>query len=237
MKTLLFALSALTLIAAQKCRKDTAGNDTSSLVELKTSGCFGFCPVFQLTVLNNGLVRYDGKQFVEKTGKDSFNLSADELKRLKAKVKEANLWQYPDKIKTEVADAPFATLTAFEKGKSKSVNGSIDRPAPLLELEAYLKDLAETHGLQVKRGVNPHDIPEANRREVIVKLKPDVNAGNWVRQVGEIKLQLVRRITSENIWLVAYDSKQIEEKELLDVLKNTKGVLEAQANQQVKDRN
>ncbi len=229
MKILVVIMAALSLAAsAGKCRKGTAGGDASSLIELRTGGCFGFCPMFHLTALNNGLVRYEGERFVEKTGKDSFQLTPAELKQLKAKVKEVNLWQYPDKINTDIADAPFATLVAYEGGRSKTVTGSVDRPAPLLELEALLKDLAEAHGLQVKRGVNPKDPPAKTPKEVIVKLKPEINAGNWVAQFQEIKVRLVRRIGSENIWLVSYDSSQIEEKELIEYLKSTQGVLEVQ---------
>ena len=238
MKATIVILAALSLASsAGKCRKNTSGGDASNLVELKTSGCFGFCPMFRLTALNNGLVRYEGERFVEKVGKDSFQLTPAELKQLKTKVKDANLWQYPDKIKTDIVDAPFATLIAYEGGRSKTVTGSVDRPAPLLELEALLKDLAEAHGVQVKRGVNPNDPPAKAPKELIVKLKPDVNAGNWVAQFQEIKVRLVRRLGSENIWLVSYDSSQVGEKDMIEVLKSTQGVLEVQANGQVKDRN
>lgn len=239
MRTTLLLLTALSLLsAAGKCRKNASGGgDTSPLVSLECGPCFGYCPVFKLDVLNNGHVRYEGIRFAEKIGKDSFNLNADELKQLKDKVKEANLWQHPDLIKTNVADAPFATLTTWQEGKSKSVKGSIDRPKTLLELEGMLKDLAGAHGFEVKRGVNPNDVPEANRREVLVKLKPDVNAGNWVRQFTEFKLQLVRRVSEENIWRVAYDHKQVDEKTVMETLKNSAGVLDVQPNQQVQDRN
>lgn len=235
MKATFLLLISLALVSASKCRKNAA--DTSPLVGLETTGCFGFCPIFKLEFLNNGLVRYEGVRFLEKIGKDSFNLTKEELKQLKTKVKEVNLWQYPDMIKTDVVDAPFATLTAWEAGKSKSVRGSIDRPAPLLELEGMLKDLAVAHSFDVKRGVNPNDISETNRREIIVKLKPDLNAGNWIGQFTEFKLQLVRRISTENIWRVAYDYKQVDEKTLIDLMKDMDGVLEVQPNHQAQDRN
>jgi hypothetical protein len=235
MKTLLFALASLTLVAAGKCRKSAA--DTSPLVGLETSGCFGYCPVFKLQFLNNGLVRYEGLHFVEKMGKDSFFLAKEELDQLKAKVKEVNLWQYPDLIKTDVVDAPFATLTAYDGDRSKSVRGSFDRPKPLLELEDLIKDLAEAHDFRVKQGVNPNEPPAGTLKEVIVKLKPDVNAGNWITQFQEFKLRLVRRLGEENIWLVAYDPKQIDEQTLLESLKNVDGVVEAQTNMPVKERN
>lgn len=237
MKTLLFFLSALTLIATEKCKKKSSASDMSNLVSLETGPCFGFCPVFKLDVLNNGLVRYEGVRFVEKVGKDSFKLTDPELKQLKAKIKEVNLWQYPDMIKTDVVDAPFATLTAYEEGKSKTVRGSIDRPAPLLALEGLLKDLAEAHDLQLKRGVNPNTPPAGTQRELIVKLKPEVNAGNWINQFTEFKLRLVRRVATENTWLVAFDPKQIEEKTLIDVLKDMDGVIGVQSNKPANERN
>lgn len=215
--------------------KQTASPD-ALFVEIKSGACFGFCPVFRLTVRNNGLVEYEGIRFAEKTGLDSFQLTKAELAGLRKKVRQVNLWQYPDRIETQVADAPFVTLTAFRDGQSKSVVGSIDRPAPLLELETLLKNLAEKHDFQVDRGVNPNEIPAERRKEVIVKLQPDVNAGNWVREFTGYRFVLVRRLSSENIWLVAYDPAQMEEQEVLRLFKGSKGVLEAQANRKVEER-
>lgn len=236
MKSTLLILLAVATMAADQCGKNKAG-DTSPLISLETGPCFGFCPVFKLEVLNNGRVRYDGRRFVEKTGIDSFQLTETEIKQLKTRVKEANLWQYPDMIKTDIMDAPFATLIVHENGKSKTVRGSIDRPKPLLELENLIKDLAEAHDVMVKRGVNPNATPAGASKEVIVKLRPEQNAGNWITKFSELKLRLVRRIATENIWLVAYDPKQIDEQTLIETLKNSEGVIEVQTNKPVNDRN
>ena len=236
MKAILFLLLSLTTMSAGKCKKKAAA-DVSNLISMETGPCFGYCPVFKLEVLNNGRVRYEGIRFVERLGLDSFQLSETEIKQLKTKMQSVNLWQYPDMIQTDVVDAPFTTLTAFRDGKSKTVRGSIDRPGPLLELEGLVKDLAEAHDFQLKRGVNPNMPPAGTVKEVIVKLKPDVNAGNWINQFTEFKLRLVRRLATENIWLVSYDPKQIEEKTLIDALKDMEGVLEVQTNKPVKERN
>lgn len=222
------------LISCQTGKK--SASSAAPFVEIKSGACFGFCPVFRLTVRNNGLVEYEGMRFAEKAGLDSFQLTKAELAGLRKKVRQVNLWQYPDRIETQVADAPFVTLTAFRDGQSKSVVGSIDRPAPLLELETLLKNLAEKHDFQVDRGVNPNEIPAERRKEVIVKLQPDVNAGNWVREFTGYRFVLVRRLSSENIWLVAYDPGQMEEQAVLRLFKSSKGVLEAQANRKVEER-
>lgn len=237
MKATLLLLLSLSVMSAEKCKKKSAAGDMSNLITLETGACFGFCPVFRLEVLNNGRVRYEGKRFVEKVGKDSFQLTEVELKQLKTRIKEVNLWQYPDMIKTDIMDAPFATIVAWQDGKSKSVRGSIDRPAPLLQLEALLKDLAEAHDFQLKRGVNPNSAPAGTTKEIIVKLKPEVNSGNWINQITEFKLRLVRRLGAENNWLVSFDPKQIEEQTLIDALKSMDGVLDVQTNKPVKERN
>lgn len=234
MKTIFLSLASLLLLAAGKCGKTS---EARNLVAMESGACFGFCPVFKLRAQNNGLMYFEGIRYTEKIGKDSFNLTADELKSLKARVKEVNLWQYPDNVETHVADAPYVTLTAWEGEKVKTVKGSIDRPAPLLELENMLKDLAEAHGIDVKRGVNPNEIPEASRRELIVRLRPELNAGNWIAKIPDIKIRLVRRLSEDNIWLVTYDGTQVEEQSLIDMLKKTDGVLEVQANKKVKERN
>lgn len=205
-------------------------------IELKSGACFGFCPVFRLTVRNSGLVEYEGIRFAEKIGLDSFQLNKTEMAGLREKVRQVNLWQYPDRIETQVADAPFVTLTAYRDTQPKSVTGSIDRPAPLLELENLIKDLAEKHGFQVSRGINPDEIPAERRREVIVKLQPEINAGNWVRQFTGYRFILVRRISTENIWLVGYDPRELEEKAVLELFKKSDGVIDAQANRKLEER-
>ena len=222
---------------ACKTQKNNTLAPSVPFVSLQTGGCFGYCPVFKLTATTSGQVRYEGQRFVKKEGRDSFLLTPAELAQLRSKVTAVNLWQYPDRIQSDIMDAPSATLTAYDGTRSKSVVGSIDRPAPLLELENMLKDLAEAHGLQVKRGVNPNAVPEATKKELIVKLRPELNAGNWIGQFSDIRLRLVRRISAENIWVVAYDSKEIEEKSIIELLKNTEGAVEVQVNAKVQERN
>ena len=234
--TVLAFLACLSLVAC-KTQKNNALTPGAPFVGLQTGGCFGYCPVFKLTATTSGLVRYEGERFVEKEGRDSFLLSKTELAQLRSKTAAVNLWQYPDRIESDIQDAPSATLTAYEGTRTKSVSGSIDRPAPLLELENMLKDLAEAHGLQVRRGVDPNTVPEATKKELIVKLRPELNAGNWIGQFSDIRLRLVRRISAENIWVVAYDSKEIEEKSIIELLKNTDGAVEVQVNAKVQERN
>ncbi len=245
---LIFLLLAglLAWLMACKTNKKTTENANTQLVELKTSGCFGFCPVFRLTFWNNKNVEFEGINFTQQKGIKTFELTDEELAQLRAKVLETNVWQFPDRFESTVQDAPGATITVFEpvrpgqpggKDKKKSTHGTIDRPKTLLDLEGLMKNLAEKHGLNVSRGVDPNEPQPGARAEIIVKLDEKLNAGNWIAQFTDLRLQLVRRIPPENTWVVAFDTTQIDEKTLIDFFKNIDGVILAQPNMKVKDRN
>lgn len=225
------------LFACKSADVKQASAPPQQLLSLQTHGCFGYCPMFTLTLWDNGRLDYLGDRFVEKTGPDTVFVTAEELTRLKTALESTNLWQYPENIPTQIADAPSATLTVFRSdGTSHRVKGSMDRPQPIVDLQKMLQNTAEAHGLKVNKGVNPNEIPPEQRREVIVLLKPEVNAGNWIRQFTDIRLQLLQRTGTENRWLVGYNPKEIEEKALLERLRNSEGALEATPNRRSQER-
>lgn len=233
--TQLVWLLAAALFACKGPKKMADPN--AKLVQLETVGCRGFCPIYRLTFWQNGKTEFEGIQFTAQTGLRNFTLDPAELAGLQQLVAETNLWQYPDRFQSTVVDAPSATLTVWDGAKTKSTLGSIDRPQPLLALEAHLKSLAEKHGLQARRGVDPNEPAPGTRAEILVQLKDDVNAGNWLQQFEDLRLRLVRRIPPNNTWVVAYDRAQIEETALLDLLKGMDGCLNAQPNKLANDRN
>ena len=57
-------LLVLTVLLSCKTGQKAA-QQRAPFVELKSGACFGFCPVFRLTVRNSGLVAYEGIRFAE----------------------------------------------------------------------------------------------------------------------------------------------------------------------------
>lgn len=235
MRTFFALYMALSLFSCHPNQKASAAS--GDLVAFESHGCRGWCPVYKLLFRNDGSAVYEGVQNTVKTGISEFKITKEELSSLQRSVEATNVWQYPEQIPSRVADASGGIITVFRGTTQKSVSGSIDRPKPLLELEKQMKSLAEAHGLDVKTGVNPNEVPAASRSEVIVKLKKDVNAGNWIAQFGEVKLRLIRRVSADNVWLVAFDAKQITEKSVIELLKSTPDVLEVQPNKAAEERN
>lgn len=235
MKYLLF-FALVGWLAGCKSSKKTAENLNAPFAELKTTGCFGFCPVFRLTFFGNRHVEFEGLHFTAQTGLKTFELTDDELSKLKAKLAATNVWQYPDRFESTIQDAPGATITVWDGDKKKSSHGSMDRPQALLDLQALMTQLGENHGLNLTRGVDPKAPQPGARAEVVVKLEENLNAGNWIRQYEDLRLQLVRRIPPENMWVVAYDKTQVDETVLLELFRSTVGVILAQPNSKTGER-
>lgn len=230
-------LGLLAMIACGSTQTAKNGRVTS-LVQLETAPCRGFCPVYSLHFYSNGKVEYNGLRFVEKEGLSSFQLTSKELAALKKKLKAVNLWQYPESFPTRIADAPNATLTVYKGDQQKIVRGVVDVPQPVTELQQHLRHLAEVHGYNLK-GRDPNLIHDENRQEVLVRLQPDINAGNWVRDLNQssgIYLRLLRRTGAENIWVVGFDGEKVTQEDVLLLLRSHESVLEAQPNRAVKER-
>ena len=117
----------------------------------------------------------------------------------------------------------------------------LEHEGELLRLFLHLDHIARFH--VVARDVdataihlNVAVVHELTRRELLVTLDKDLNAGNWISQFPDFKLRLTRRLGAENVWVVAYDGKQADEKTVIDMLKNSKGVLNVQPNGKTEQR-
>ncbi len=243
MKPTILFCAILALFACKSNKKgDTKANTTTNqpMVSLETTPCRGYCPVFKLTFMDNGAAQYEPIRFVKSATASTFQLTAEELETLKKKLNGTNLWQYPESFKTQIMDAPGATLIAHRGVEQKTVRGSVERPKPIKDLQAHLEQLAKIHGIDLG-SADPNELPDNGKKtELLVKLKPDINAGNWLRDLNntsKANLRLVRRVTAENIWVVAFDGAVHPQAEMLDLLRANEHVLEAQPNSKADDRN
>jgi hypothetical protein len=225
-----------------KCNKKVSVDpkmDNSPLITLETSPCRGFCPVYKIAVKNDGHVDFEGIRFVKNMGQSTFQLTTAELEGLKKHLQEVNLWQYPESFPVTIADAPGSVITIFRGAETKEIRGSIELPKPIRDVAERLKSLTKAHGYNLE-SVDPNAIPnDAPKAELLVKLKPDVNAGNWLNalnQSSKANLRLVRRVSAENIWVLVFDASKHKTADMLTLLKSNESVLEAQENKEAQER-
>jgi Domain of unknown function (DUF6438) len=242
MKLVTLFFVGLSLIACKSNKKSDVvmqPTENQSLIILETTPCRGYCPVYKLDFGVDGTVQYEGIRFVQKIGTSSFQLTAAEQISLRKKLETANLWQYPESFPVTIADGPGATITIYNGKSEKNIRGSVERPKPIRDVQEFLAGLAKAHGYKLD-SFNPDDIPDnAPKTELLVKLKPEINAGNWLRDINKVSktnLKLVRRIGADNIWVIAFDASKFEQDDILTLLKSHEHVLEAQLNREAKER-
>jgi len=151
----LFALSC-------KSNKDSASVATQSesslrspeqtapqvLASIERTACYGRCPMYKATFMDNGEVKYVGKRFVEKIGTYKTLISAEEVLLIKENIVEYDYFSLDSLYPTPISDFPSVITEARLNGKLKKV---IDRRSPpdnLRDFEKFLDSLLEGKELE-----------------------------------------------------------------------------------------
>jgi hypothetical protein len=106
------------------------------MLTLERTACFGFCPMYKLTVYGNGKVVYEGRRFVKVTGTRTITISQSAVKKLIAEFQRLQYFQLQDSYTGGHTDAP-STITSLMMGKrQKTVNHYLASPNAPKELTA-----------------------------------------------------------------------------------------------------
>jgi predicted small secreted protein len=108
------------------------------LASIQRTACYGQCPMYKATFLDNGEVIYIGKRFVEHIGTYRTLLSEEEVLDIKKKITEYDYFGLDSLYPTPITDFPSCITEAGLNGKTKKV---IDRRNPPDNLKAFEKFL------------------------------------------------------------------------------------------------
>ncbi|WP_148042749.1 DUF6438 domain-containing protein [Pedobacter jejuensis] len=101
---------------------ETPGNDIVKSIKMNTSGCFGSCPIFNLTLYPSGKGDFEGIEFTKTKGKSSRILSMDIFKELSDLANYINIKKLNDQFQVPWTDDQTATLTiTFKNGLKKTI--------------------------------------------------------------------------------------------------------------------
>jgi Domain of unknown function (DUF6438) len=236
MQTHAFTFISIMLFMQCASRKAAPLPPDAPFVTLATSGCRGYCPVFTLALKQNAYVEYTPDRYCAVAEKRTFRLTQAEYDLLKTQVAAIPYKKYPAYIESTIADAPAATLTFHERDTAYSITGTIDRPKSLIELENTIRDIAAAHGIDTRKAFDPNETPPASASELLVQLKEEINAGNWITQIQVGNPRLVRRIPPNNAWVVSFDHTQIGVKEMIAVIEGSVDVVRVARNMRSSER-
>jgi len=94
------------------------------VMTLHRGGCFGICPVYNITIYGNGTVVYEGIANVNSTGMRVSNISESRVRYLLSEFRNI---EYFSLNETEIAshvvyDAPLFTTSLIINGKTKTIH-------------------------------------------------------------------------------------------------------------------
>jgi hypothetical protein len=139
----------LTLVA---CTSPATQEYTTAVITLERTACFGVCPVYKLTIYEDGRVEYDGQQFVEVTGKQTAEITPEQVKELVSDFQNADYFDLEDEYVAPVTDIPSAITSITLDGKFKTVrnyggcmeDSPVKAPEALCELEIKIDELTNS---------------------------------------------------------------------------------------------
>lgn len=117
------------------------------LATLERGACYGVCPIYKLTVREDGTVEYDGERFVKVRGKAEGRLDAAGVSRLKQAFETARFGSFAAAYEQHsITDMPTAVVSFGDGAKAKVVRhyfGDESAPAALTALEQELDAIVQ----------------------------------------------------------------------------------------------
>ena len=99
-------------------------------ITLARTGCYGFCPTYEVTIYADGLVIYQGYEHVEVLGERQSTASAEGIEALLRACQQLNFFELDEKYEYKlneegepytITDQPSRIMTLTVDGQSKQV--------------------------------------------------------------------------------------------------------------------
>ena len=147
-----FASLVVTGCKSNRDATTTSSNDSESvqpivnsepqmLASIQRTACYGQCPMYKATFMDNGEVIYIGKRFVENIGTYRTLISAEEVLDIKKKITEYDYFGLDSLYPTPITDFPSCITEASLNGNTKKVINKRNPPDNLRAFEKFLDSL------------------------------------------------------------------------------------------------
>lgn len=135
---------------------ETAGDPAATIkmegdsvfFSLERTACFGSCPTYKLTILQDGSATYLGRRFTPREGYYTGHVDASTMNALKAAADSLGFYKLQDKYDQPVTDLPSVIIRIHADQRDKQVMGRVGSPEEFKALtkraEALLADVEWT---------------------------------------------------------------------------------------------
>ncbi|MEM1216042.1 MAG: DUF6438 domain-containing protein [Bacteroidota bacterium] len=222
------------LFLAATCRPLTTDdlNKLEPRMKMFKGPCFGSCPVYTLTIYENGIASYEGQRFTDRMGLHTKLLDRTTYQALLKAFDEADMWSFQNAYKAQIPDLATVTITYYKDGESKAVKGKDGRPAKIVELDKMLTQIAESSGWEQQTDNGNYGLSEDMiADELLVNLSNQVDPNVWVIQYAKQDLQIVKRISPNSpYWVFRFNPDRMSPNDMLATIRRDAYVLSAEFN-------
>jgi hypothetical protein len=127
--------------SVQKAQISTPDQNPQMLASINRTACYGQCPMYKATFMDNGEVLYVGKRFVDNIGTYKTLITSEEVEAIKKEIVAANYFELDSLYPTPITDFPSCITEAQLNGKRKKVVNRRNPPVELKVFEKYLDTL------------------------------------------------------------------------------------------------
>lgn len=207
--------------------------EISIVASMEKGPCYGRCPVFNLTIYENGIVTFEGKRFTDREGMYYRKLNKKEISALREKFREADFFSFNRVYPSRIPDMATVSISYNEGDKSATVMGKEGRPEAVMKLENYLDKIANSGEWEARIRTEKEEVIN----EIIVQLKEEINLPTWMEKYRELEVDPFRKLTpNANNWLIRFNTEKISAEEMLKLLRLDEDVISAELNLNLETR-
>ena len=229
-------LSAVCILIIMSCKrtdvpKTPFATDSSLLIRMEKTGCYGTCPAYLLKISDMGKMQFKGYGHT-RVDSASSQLTSEEIRDLRTLISDKEFQALKEEYIENVSDLPFTHLTIPTEKGERTISCRGRMPDAFSTVTSFLSDMVESKGWINEISHTPKAV-----REVIIDVDPAVSVEEIVMQFESFEMQMVKKLSpGQNIYLLGCQVSDEEAEEMLKVLKNTEGVKAAQWNHTLKKR-
>ena len=230
MKSTLYLL-ILFFFLVQCSKKLVMTKPGDKLFEMSKSPCFGWCPVYTVTVYQNGSMQLLAKENLEMKGTYTHQMDKTTFKSFKTKLATLNIKGLNDEYRQPIADAPSTRVVYYEGTLEKKIFTNFQFPDSLQMFTTRLDEMV-TDGDWIK--VEDRRISQ----EYIILLQPEARLSAILQRYTFYEMTIGKRLdpATNQYWVVSAKVNPDERDKFLNLLRADKDIKSVQTNKALESR-
>ena len=125
------------------CSSSKKFQEENICISMEKTSCYGHCPVYTINIYNNGYVKLEGRENIDKIGSFKSKISRERLDNLIELFINSDFFSLEDSYTSLFKDLPTTFVYFSKDNKSKKIKDYDGAPEKLKHLEEELVLLLE----------------------------------------------------------------------------------------------